>query len=264
MNLRLENFQTGYAEWETKKINLNLFPGELVALVGKNGSGKSTLVKGIMALLKSKGRKTMDGEDLSEKTTKEMARYISFMPQTFDMTYPTSVEEMILMGFNPDMGVFQNYSKTMKEKVKAELESFGLIDFLYRDFLTLSEGQKQKVRLIRSLIRESPVLLLDEPESTLDFMVRHDMMELILKETKKRNCISLLVIHDPNLALRYADKIHLFKEGQIASTILVHEEGKKSIEEKMRMLYGDVDLTETSQGRLLIDKGNENEKSYLK
>ena len=201
----------------------------------------------------------MNGEDLSEKTTKEMAKYISFMPQTLEITYPISVEEMILMGFNPDMGVFQNYSKVMKEKVRMELDSFGLVDFLHRDFLTLSEGQKQKVRLIRSLIRETSVLILDEPESTLDFMVRHDMMELIQDETRKRNCASLLVIHDPNLALRYADKILLFKEGQIASTILVHEEEKKSIEEKLILLYGDVGLTQTSQGRLLLDKEIENE-----
>ena len=254
MNLLLKDYQAGYADWETEKINLELFPGELVALVGKNGSGKSTLVKGIMALIHSKGTKTLGDMDLSSKTTKEMAKYISFMPQTFDMTYPITVEEVILMGFNPDMGIFQNYSQKMKEKVRKELENFGLLAMVHRDFLTLSEGQKQKVRLIRSLIRETPALLLDEPESTLDFMVRHDMMELILNVTKKRNCISLLVIHDPNLALRYADKIYLFKEGQVMSTIHVHEESKERMAEKMRMIYGNVEIVENSQGRVLLDK----------
>ncbi len=256
MNLKLENFQAGYADWETKKINLELFPGEVVALVGTNGSGKSTLVKGIMSLLKTKGMKSMGGVDLSLKTTKEMAKHISFMPQTFDLTYPISVEEMILMGFNPEMGVFENYSQKMRERVKMELEKFGLLDFLERDFLTLSEGQKQKVRLVRSLIRETPILLLDEPESTLDFMVRHEMMELISKVTKERNCISLLVIHDPNLALRYADKIYLFQDGQVSAGIHVHEEGLESIEDKMRMLYGEVELMKTRTGRLILDKKN--------
>jgi iron complex transport system ATP-binding protein len=254
MKLSLENFQCGYDQWQTKKINMSLYPGELVALVGKNGSGKSTFVKGIMALLKSEGKKSLGDTDLSRKTTREMAKYISFMPQTFRVTYPISVEEIILMGFNPDMGVFENYSKIMKERVRSELEDFGLQGYIHRDFTTLSEGEKQKVRLIRSLIRETPVLLLDEPESTLDFMVRHEMMELILEETKKRNCISLLVIHDPSLALRYADRIHLFKEGQIVSSIYVHKEEKASILEKMRQVYGEVELVESSQGRLLVDK----------
>lgn len=254
MKLSLENFQCGYDDWQTKKIHMDLYSGELVALVGKNGSGKSTLVKGIMSLLKSEGKKSLGDTDLSLKTTREMAKYISFMPQTFRVTYPISVEEIILMGFNPDMGVFENYSKIMKERVRSELEDFGLQGYIHRDFTTLSEGEKQKVRLIRSLIRETPVLLLDEPESTLDFMVRHEMMELILEETKKRNCISLLVIHDPSLALRYADRIHLFKEGQIVSSIYVHKEEKASILEKMRQVYGEVELVESSQGRLLVDK----------
>lgn len=256
MKLTLENFKTGYPNWETKEINMNLFPGELVALVGKNGSGKSTLVKGIMALLKSQGKKILGDEDLSEKTTKEMAKFISFMPQIFEVTYPTTVEEIILMGFNPDMGIFQNYSRKMKDQVKKELESFGLEEYRYRDFLTLSEGQKQKVRLIRSLIRETPVLVFDEPESTLDFMVRHDMMELILAQTKMRNCISLLVIHDPSLALRYADKIHMFKDGQVVASIDVKEEDAVDIESKMRLVYGDVELIKTSDGKLLVDKKN--------
>lgn len=256
MKLSLENFQCGYDHWQTKKINMNLYPGELVALVGKNGSGKSTFVKGMMALLKSEGKKSLGDTDLSRKTTREMAKYISFMPQTFKVTYPISVEEIILMGFNPDMGIFQNYSKAMKKEVRRELEEFGLLEYLHRDFTTLSEGEKQKVRLIRSLIRETPVLLLDEPESTLDFMVRHEMMELVLAETKKRNCISLLVIHDPNLALRYADRIHLFKEGQVVSTIEVHQETKASMEEKMRQVYGDVELVEFSPGRVFVDKQN--------
>lgn len=254
MKFVLEDFQTGYPNWKTQKINMALQPGELVALVGKNGSGKSTLIKGIMSLLKSHGEKRLGVTDLSLKTTKEMARYISFMPQIFDVTYPTTVEEIILMGFNPDMGIFQNYSKKMKNQVKEELEKFELLDLRKRDFLTLSEGQKQKVRLIRSLIRETPMLLLDEPESTLDFMVRHDMMELILEETKKRNCISLLVIHDPNLALRYADKIHMFKEGQVEASINVKEEDEKIIKEKLRRVYGDVELYSTHGGKLLVDK----------
>ncbi|MFH5834502.1 ABC transporter ATP-binding protein [Proteiniclasticum sp. C24MP] len=252
--LSLENFQCGYDHWQTKKINMDLDPGELVALVGKNGSGKSTLVKGMMSLLKSEGKKSLGDMDLSLKTTKEMAKYISFMPQTFRVTYPTSVEDIILMGFNPDMGIFENYSKKMKDRVRRELDDFGLLEYIHRDFTSLSEGEKQKVRLIRSLIRETPVLLLDEPESTLDFMVRHEMMELVLTETRKRNCISLLVIHDPNLALRYADRICLFKEGQVVSTINVHREQKESIEEKMRQVYGEVELIASSQGRLLVDK----------
>ena len=144
----------------------------------------------------------------------------------------------------------------MKYQVKKELDNFELAKYRQRDFLTLSEGQKQKVRLIRSLIRETPVLLLDEPESTLDFMVRHDMMELILAQTKMRNCISLLVIHDPNLALRYADKIHMFKDGQVVACIDVQEEDEVTIESKMRLVYGDVELIKTSEGKLLVDKKN--------
>lgn len=253
MKLLLKDFQAGYSTFMTQKVDLQLEPGQVVCLLGENGSGKSTLLKGIMGLVKTKGSIFLDDTDQSQTSTKKRTLIMSFLPQTFEMTYSVSVLDLILMGFNPDMDIFSAYTREMKDKVRQRLTSFGIKDLLDRDFLTLSEGQKQKVRLIRSLIRDTRILLLDEPESTLDFTVRHEMMELVRRLTREGNLISLLVLHDPNLALRYGDQVVLFKDGGILSRISVHEESHEEILKKMRELYEDTVLVRTENGRLLMD-----------
>lgn len=253
MILELKDFQAGYASFMTEKTDLLLESGQVICLVGENGSGKSTLMKGIMGLVKTKGGLYVDEEDYSRTSTRRRTSLMSYLPQTFEMTYSVTVMDLVLMGFNPDMDVLSGYTRQMKERVRERLASLGMEDLLDKDFLTLSEGQKQKVRLARSLVRDTRVLLLDEPESTLDFMVRHEMMDLVRRLTKEGNLMTLLVLHDPNLALRYGDQVILFKKGRVLDRISVHEDSDEAIGEKMRRLYEDTLLIRTDSGRLIIE-----------
>jgi iron complex transport system ATP-binding protein len=251
--LELKDFQAGYASFMTEKTDLLLESGQVICLVGENGSGKSTLMKGIMGLVKTKGGLYVDEEDYSRTSTRRRTSLMSYLPQTFEMTYSVTVMDLVLMGFNPDMDVLSGYTRQMKERVRERLASLGMEDLLDKDFLTLSEGQKQKVRLARSLVRDTRVLLLDEPESTLDFMVRHEMMDLVRRLTKEGNLMTLLVLHDPNLALRYGDQVILFKKGRVLDRISVQEDSDEAIGEKMRRLYEDTLLIRTDSGRLIIE-----------
>lgn len=253
MILELKDFQAGYASFMTEKTDLLLESGQVICLVGENGSGKSTLMKGIMGLVKTKGGLYVDEEDYSRTSTRRRTSLMSYLPQTFEMTYSVTVMDLVLMGFNPDMDVLSGYTRQMKERVRERLASLGMEDLLDKDFLTLSEGQKQKVRLARSLVRDTRVLLLDEPESTLDFMVRHEMMDLVRRLTKEGNLMTLLVLHDPNLALRYGDQVILFKKGRVLDRISVQEDSDEAIGEKMRRLYEDTLLIRTDSGRLIIE-----------
>jgi len=251
--LELKDFQAGYASFMTEKTDLLLESGQVICLVGENGSGKSTLMKGIMGLVKTKGGLYVDEEDYSRTSTRRRTSLMSYLPQTFEMTYSVTVMDLVLMGFNPDMDVLSGYTRQMKERVRERLASLGMEDLLDKDFLTLSEGQKQKVRLARSLVRDTRVLLLDEPESTLDFMVRHEMMDLVRRLTKDGNLMTLLVLHDPNPPLRYGDQVILFKKGRVLDRISVHEDSDEAIGEKMRRLYEDTLLIRTDSGRLIIE-----------
>ena len=106
-------------------------------------------------------------------------RQLSYLPQRHQFTYPISVEEVILMGYNPEMSLFDHYSQQQRAQAAAVLAQLGMGPLFKADFTSLSEGQKQRVMLARSLVQDTSLLLLDEPDSAMDFGVRHEVLGLI-------------------------------------------------------------------------------------
>lgn len=175
--------------------------GELLTVIGPNGAGKSTLLKCIAGVLSPKGRISLDGIDLVSLRPRERAKLVSHVPQTSVAEFNFTIEEFVEMGTYFTRG-----------SVEEALKRVGLWDRRNNSVLSLSGGEYQLVLLARALAQGGKVLLLDEPTSHLDVNHALRIMELLtqLKDEK----IVIAVLHDLNLALRYADRLLILKDGR--------------------------------------------------
>ena len=213
-----------------------------IGILGANGSGKTTLLKSICGILPHKGICVLEGTVLENLKPTHLAKLCSYIPQRSGISIDISVLDTVLMGFHAHMGFLEHPSPKMKEKAMEMIYLVGLAGKEHTNYLHLSEGQKQLCILARTLVTNSKLLLLDEPESALDFHFRYKMLTLIQNWNKRTNSTSLISLHDPILALNTCDRLLLLTEGQIASVICPRTDTLSDMEEKLCLLYKDISL----------------------
>lgn len=203
-----------YKEREVlKDISFQIEKGDIVTLLGINGSGKSTLLKTMNKILKPyKGTILINNENVESVSGNQLASIIGYMPQKSNGVFCT-VYEAVLLGRKPH--IKWSISKKDEEVVYSILRLMGLEDFAMRNTLELSGGELQKVIIARALAQEPTVLLLDEPINHLDIRNQIEVMKLIRNITKKLNIITIVVMHDLNIALRFCDKFLMLKDRRI-------------------------------------------------
>ncbi|WP_218008600.1 ABC transporter ATP-binding protein [Hydrogenophaga flava] len=187
-------------------IDLDLLPGQLVALLGPNGSGKSTLLRSIAGLLPHEGVVTLAGEP-------RHSQRIGYMPQDTSATAALTVMETVLLG-----RVERLRWRVSDEEIAAVasvLRRLGIEALASRGLRELSGGQRQLVFLAQALVAEPSVLLLDEPISALDLRHQLEVMETVSALTRERGLVTLVVLHDLNAATRHADRLLLMREGRL-------------------------------------------------
>lgn len=187
---------------------------EIVAVVGPNGSGKSSLVKCLNQLVKpQKGSVHLDGQCINELHPREIAKKFGYVPQNFMDTFPATVMDTILMGRKP----YSNWRSGKEDIVKVAevMRMLNLEPFALRYHSELSGGQRQKVMIARAFAQESKVLLFDEPTSQLDIKHQLEIMDLVKETVRMKKILAILVVHDLNLASRYADRIIMMRDGRI-------------------------------------------------
>ena len=194
-------------------------------------------------------RRAEDGEvQLENMSVRKRAGMISYIPQRTGISISMTVREVCLLGFNPQLHMLESYNSNMRHRADKAIDSVGLAGLYDTDFLTLSEGQKQLCILARTLIEDSALLLLDEPDSALDFSNRHMLMKHIRNIISDNKC-ALMCIHSPELALEYCDRILLMKDGKIVSDIDVHAASLSEINEKMSLIYDNINVTEFTDAK---------------
>ena len=154
-------------------------PGHLIGLLGVNGSGKTTLLKAAAGLLPHTGQCLLNGVPLESLSTRRLAQTVSYIPQQSGISVSLSAREVVLMGFNPRLGVLQSPTAAMRAAADEALRTVGLADKAGQDYLTLSGGEKQLCILARTIAEDAPLLLLDEPDSALDLANRSRMTALL-------------------------------------------------------------------------------------
>ena len=223
-------------------LNLSLRDGEFCALLGLNGSGKSTLLRALCGFLPMRGNVLVNGIDCTHLHEKKRAQLLSFLPQTPSLSGGQSVLDVVLMGYNAQLGLLERPSSAQRQAARDMLTRFSLEEKAEQDFGTLSQGQKQLTLLARSLVQAAPVMLMDEPDSALDFTNRHRMLELIRQSMRQERRTGLITLHDPNFAMSYCDRLYLLQNGVIAAELPMAEASTDEIREKLSLLYGSIEI----------------------
>lgn len=199
-----------------KDISFETNSGEITCLLGPNGTGKTTLLKCINRILTpSSGEVFVDEILINKKTPKELAKIFSYVSQSTHTVFPISVIDTVLMGR------VQNINFKVKEKDKQVvfdiLEKMNLNNMAFKNINNLSGGERQRVFIAKAIAQNSPIILLDEPTSSLDMKNQLESLEIISTLVKEKDITVIMSIHDLNIASMYADKIIMLKNSQVFS-----------------------------------------------
>lgn len=196
-----------------KDISFSVEKGECVAVLGTNGTGKSTLLKCINRILKPQKGAVFIGENEIQKLKQtDLAQKIGYVSQS-NQSFRTTVFDAILIGRKP----YIKWDVTEKDLdiVNKIIEMLELEKYSLRYIDELSGGEFQKVLIARALAQEPDILMFDEPTSSLDLKNQLEVIKIIKEIVKSKGISAVVTIHDLNLALRFADKFILLKEGKI-------------------------------------------------
>lgn len=204
-------------------ISASFAPGSLHLLVGPNGAGKSTLVKVLARLLRPQtGTVEYEGADVSQASEAELARRRAVLSQAVEIAFPLTVREVVMMGRYPH---FSGRPGPTDERIVDEvMQHFDVTEFEHRYYQTLSGGERQRVnfaRVLAQLWRDGSAscryLFLDEPLTFLDIRHQIDFMKRIRSFTAGADVVTVGVVHDLNLAARFADQILVLSAGRIVA-----------------------------------------------
>lgn len=217
MNIKVEDLYFGYNDkYLLENINLEFKKGNMYALLGRNGSGKTTLIKLILGLLNSNsGLITIESKNSKKVTNNELSKLIAYVPQNEEATYGIKVIELVVMGRNPYLNLFDMPSRKDYESAEKALKNLGIEHLMQKNYCEISGGERQLVLIARALVQNTKFILMDEPISNLDIRNQHDVLAKIKNIAKNFNIGIVLSIHDPNLAMRYCNEAILIKDGEV-------------------------------------------------
>lgn len=191
-------------------FDLQIKSGEKIALVGASGAGKSTLLNLIAGFeLADSGEIWLNGENHTR--TEPHLRPVSMLFQENNLFNHLTVEQNIILGLQPNL----NISAEQRQQVRSIAEHVGLLEFLTRLPDQLSGGQKQRVALARCLLRDKPILLLDEPFSALDTALRQEMLALLAQICDEKQLTLLMVTHQPQEVAQFIDRTLQIHNGHL-------------------------------------------------
>jgi iron complex transport system ATP-binding protein len=199
-------------------LSFRIPQGKITVLIGSNGSGKSTLLRSLARLLKpAKGTVLLDGYDIAKLSTKDVAKRLAILPQGPTTPEGLTVFELVRQGRYPHQNWLKQWSREDENIVRKALQSANLSDYADRSVDALSGGQRQRAWIAMTLAQGTETILLDEPTTYLDMAHQVDILDLLfeLNETEQRTIV--MVLHDLNLACRYAHHIVAIKNRTIYS-----------------------------------------------
>lgn len=235
--LSTESLTLGYGDRRiVTDLDLTLPAGKITAIVGANACGKSTLLRGLARLLPAEsGRVLLDGDDIHALPTKHVARRLGLLPQSPLAPEGITVTELVAQGRHPHRRTFARWTTHEDEIIAGALEATGVLDLADRVVDELSGGQRQRVWIALALAQQTEILLLDEPTTFLDVSHQIEVLDLLTDLNRTRGTTIAMVLHDLNLAARYADHLIAVTDGRI------HAQGPAEevlTEETVKIVFG--------------------------
>ncbi len=201
-----------------KELDLSIPKGEITVFIGGNGCGKSTLLRSIARLLKPVGGSVLlDGESIAKLPTKEVARKLAILPQGPDSPEGLSVMQLVKQGRYPYQNWLKQWTREDEKLVNNALKSTSLLELKDKAIDELSGGQRQRAWIAMTLAQNTDIILLDEPTTYLDMTHQIDILDLLYDLNEKENRTIVMVLHDLNLACRYAHNLVALKNQQIVA-----------------------------------------------
>ncbi|WP_409295221.1 ABC transporter ATP-binding protein [Peribacillus sp. SCS-26] len=246
-------------------LDLKIPRGEITVLIGSNGCGKSTLLRSAARLLKPEsGSILLDGESIAKLPTKDVARKMAILPQAPAAPEGLTVLQLVKQGRYPYQTWYRQWTQEDEEKVERALKAAGLEELRERPVDSLSGGQRQRAWIAMVLAQDTDIILLDEPTTYLDMTHQIEILDLLyeLNETEKRTIV--MVLHDLNLACRYAHHIVALKDKKIyaqgypehvVNCSLVKEVFQMDCEVTSDPLFGTPLCIPHGRGRCILKRG---------
>lgn len=198
------------------ELKLSIPKGEITVFIGGNGCGKSTLLRSIARLLKpQQGSILLEGEAISKLSTKEVAQKMAILPQSPTAPEGLTVLQLVKQGRYPYQNWLKQWSEEDEKKVNAALKATGIEQLKDRTVDSLSGGQRQRAWIAMTLAQDTDIILLDEPTTYLDMTHQIEILDLLFELNEQEGRTVLMVLHDLNLACRYAHNIVAIKDQRI-------------------------------------------------
>ncbi|WP_414051953.1 ABC transporter ATP-binding protein [Macrococcus animalis] len=197
-------------------LDVSIPDGKVTSIIGPNGCGKSTLLKAMSRILNvTNGEVVLDGKNIHQQPTKEVAKKIAILPQSPDVADGLSVYELVSYGRFPYQKGFGRLSKQDHQEIDWAMKVTGTYDFKDKNVNDLSGGQRQRVWIAMALAQKTDIIFLDEPTTYLDISHQLEILELVRDLNEQESCTIIMVLHDINQAIRFSDHIIAMKDGQI-------------------------------------------------
>lgn len=215
--LSIEGLSLGYGDRTViEGLDLSIAAGDLTAIVGPNACGKSTLLRSLSRLLTPRaGQVLLDGRQVHRIPPKQLARTLGLLPQTPVAPEGITVADLVGRGRHPHQGLFARWSTADDDAVAAALDATATAELAERPVDELSGGQRQRVWIAMALAQDTDVLLLDEPTTFLDVSHQIEVLDLLTDLNRRRGTTVVMVLHDLNLAARYADHLVVLSRGTV-------------------------------------------------
>ena len=220
VRLAAERLELAYDEHVVvDDLSLELPEGSFTAIVGPNGCGKSTLLRALGRLLRpTSGQVLLDGRAISRTPTREVARVLGLLPQTPIAPEGLTVSDLVARGRHPHQTWLQQWSRDDEAAVAEALARTGMTQLAHRPVDQLSGGQRQRAWISMALAQGTDLLLLDEPTTYLDLSHQIDVLELVAQLHAEHGRTVVIVMHDLNLAARYAQRLVAMKDGVLVAS----------------------------------------------
>lgn len=199
-------------------LSLEIPEGKVTAIIGPNGCGKSTTLKALSRILPYKGSVTFKGSEMTGFSQREFAKCLAILTQSPQAPSDLTVNDLVEMGRFPHRSFLGRGGKDDKEHVEWALAQTGVTGMRNRLLNTLSGGERQRAWIAMALAQRPEVLLLDEPTTYLDICHQLEIMQLIVRLNQELGLTVVMVVHDLNHAIMYADHVVVVKAGKLVTS----------------------------------------------